>query len=414
VLAASVLVRARPGSSALVPPVKLAHLADIHLGFRQYHRQTPQGINQREADVAQAFRRAVDDVIAARPDLILVAGDLFHSVRPINAAILDSFNQFRRLREGLPEAPIVLIGGNHDTPRSVETGTILKLFEALPGVVAVPQEPRYLRFERLDLSVFCVPYAATVSGRPRLVPSGDAGRNVLVLHGRLAGLLPGDEWWYDHAAPPIEPGELNPDRWDYVALGHYHVAHRVQENAWYAGALEYVSPNPWGELRDEEREGRRGQKGWLLVELAARARVEFRPVALARRVIDLEPIEGAGVPVERLDALLCERVTAVREGIDEQVVRQLVWNVPRYVARDLDHARVREYKARALHYHLDIRRPPPRREVGVGAPGPRRSLMDLVEDALSRRPLDAHLDRQRLVALARSYLERAEREAPEA
>ena len=84
--------------------MKLAHLADVHLGFRQYHRQTPQGINQREADVAQAFRRAVDDVIAARPDLVVVAGDLFHSVRPINAAILDSFNQFRRLREGVPAA----------------------------------------------------------------------------------------------------------------------------------------------------------------------------------------------------------------------------------------------------------------------------------------------------------------------
>ena len=394
--------------------MRIAHLADVHLGFRQYHRQTPQGINQREADVAQAFRRAVDDVIAARPDLVVVAGDLFHSVRPINAAILDSFNQFRRLREGLPEAPIVLIGGNHDTPRSVETGTILKLFEALPGVVAVPQEPRYLRFEPMDLSVFCVPYAAAVMARPRLVPSDDAGRNVLVLHGRLAGLLPGDEWWYDHAGPPIEPGELNPERWDYVALGHYHVAHQVRENAWYAGALEYVSPNPWGELRDEEREGRRGQKGWLLVELGARARVEFRPVALARRVLDLEPIEGAGAPAERLDALLCERITAVQGGIDEQVVRQLVWNVPRYVGRDLDHARVREYKARALHYHLDIRRPPPRREVGVGAPGVRRTLMDIVEDVLSRRPLDAQLDRQRLLALARSYLERVEREAPEA
>lgn len=394
--------------------MRLAHLADIHLGFRQYHRQTPQGINQREADVAQAFRRAVDDVIAARPDLVIVAGDLFHSVRPINAAILDSFNQFRRLREGLPDAPIVLIGGNHDTPRSVETGTILKLFEALPGVVAVPQEPRYLRFERLDLSVFCVPYAAAVSARPRLIPAGDARRNVLVVHGRLAGLLPGDEWWYDHAGPPIEPGELNPERWDYVALGHYHVAHPVRENAWYAGALEYVSPNPWGELRDEEREGRRGQKGWLLVELSPRTRVEFRPVGLARRVIDLEPIEGAGVPADRLDALLCERVTAVPGGIEEQVVRQLVWNVPRYVARDLDHARVREFKARALHYHLDIRRPPPRREVGVGAPGLRRTLADIVEDVLARRPLDAQLDRRRLLALARSFLEQVDREAPEA
>jgi len=42
--------------------VKIAHLADLHLGLRQYHRQTPGGINQREADVANAFRKAVDSL----------------------------------------------------------------------------------------------------------------------------------------------------------------------------------------------------------------------------------------------------------------------------------------------------------------------------------------------------------------
>ena len=46
--------------------MRLAHLADPHLGVRQYHRQTPSGINQREADVARAFRLAVDGVIGAR------------------------------------------------------------------------------------------------------------------------------------------------------------------------------------------------------------------------------------------------------------------------------------------------------------------------------------------------------------
>lgn len=391
--------------------MRIAHLADLHLGYRQYHRQTPQGINQREADVAQAFRRAVNAVIAARPDFVIIAGDVFHSVRPANTAILEAFGQIRRLREGLPEAPILIIGGNHDTPRSVETGTILKLFEAIPNVLTVPQEAGYVPFPQLDLSVYCVPYAAVVTERPKLVPRGDARRNVLVLHGRLAGLLPGDEWWYDHAGPPIEPGELNAERWDYVALGHYHVAHAVRDNAWYAGALEYASPNPWGELKDEEGEGRRGQKGWLLVELGERTRVQFQPVALARRVIDLQPIEGAGARPEQLDAMICERIGGVPGGIENQVVRQVIWNVPRYVARDLDHARIREFKSRALHYHLDIRRPAPRREVGVGAVGARRTLLEIVVEALSRRPLDAQLDRARLLAMARGYLERVERES---
>ncbi len=109
--------------------MKLAHLADLHLGFRQYHRQTPTGLNQREADVAGAFERAVDTVLAERPAVVVIAGDAFHSVRPTNTAILVAYQQLRRIREALPEAPIILISGNHDSPRSVETGSILRLFE---------------------------------------------------------------------------------------------------------------------------------------------------------------------------------------------------------------------------------------------------------------------------------------------
>src|SRR3954471_13826784 len=137
--------------------VKLAHIADPHLGIRQYHRQTPAGINQREADVAQAFRRAVDGVIEARPDAVVLAGDLFHSARPTNAAIVFAFRQIQRLREALPEAPIILIAGNHDTPRSVETGSILRLFEEL-GVDVAGEDARRLVYPQLDLSVLAVPH----------------------------------------------------------------------------------------------------------------------------------------------------------------------------------------------------------------------------------------------------------------
>src|SRR5258705_2083264 len=122
--------------------VKLAHLADLHLGFRQFDRQTPRGGNQREADVADAFRRAVDDLIEQRPDLIVLAGDIFHSVRPTNPAILFLFQQLQRLRADVPDTPIVMLAGEHDTPRSSETGTILRLYEALGVEVVVDQARR--------------------------------------------------------------------------------------------------------------------------------------------------------------------------------------------------------------------------------------------------------------------------------
>src|SRR5688572_30631559 len=104
--------------------MRIAHLADLHLGYRAYHRLAPGGINTRERDVALAFRAATRQLIAIAPDLILIAGDVFHTVRPSNAAIADAFRQFSQLRAGLPQTPIVMIAGNHDSPRSVETGSI--------------------------------------------------------------------------------------------------------------------------------------------------------------------------------------------------------------------------------------------------------------------------------------------------
>lgn len=390
--------------------MKVAHLADVHLGFRQYHRLTPNGINQREADVANAFRAVVDDVVAQQPDLVIIAGDFFNSVRPSNPAILDSFRQLNRLRAGLPHAPVVVVAGNHDAPRSVETGTILKLFEAVPGVHAVTEGPRDLEFEDLDLTVSCVPHLAWMLGnRPSLTPPKGSGLRVAVTHGEVAGVLPRDASQMEHGSALVEPSELHADRWHYVALGHYHVAHAVAPNAWYSGALDYVSPNPWGELRDEAREGREGQKGWLLVELGDVPTVEFRPIPLARRLLDLPAIHAADLGSAAIMAEVEAHVEAAPVPIDDQIVRQVVWDIPRPIARELDHTRIRDYKTRALHFHLDLRRPERHREVGVGAPGARQTLTEVLSDYLGRRPLDAEVDREHLVSLGRQYMEQVER-----
>jgi hypothetical protein len=391
--------------------VRIAHLSDLHLGFRQYYRLTPQGINQREADVAQAFRAAVSDVIAAEPDLVLIAGDLFHSVRPANPAILDAFNQLRRLRQALAHTPVIVIAGDHDTPRSVETGTILRLFEAIEGVHVVVHDARRLVFEPLGLSVLCVPWAALGGETPvELAPDPAVARNVLLLHGEIGG-LPREYDPADYGVPVLELADLNPGRWDYVALGHYHVARAMAPNAWYAGALDYVGRNPWGELKQERALGREGRKGWLLVRLGGAVQIEFRPVRLARQHIDLRPIAAAGLDSAELDARIAAQVAEVEGGIDQQVVRQLVYDVPRLVARELNHEAIREYRNRALHYHLDLRRPEPRREVGVGAPGGRgRTLGEIVIEYLERRPLPPGMERAALTALGRRYMEQVERE----
>ena len=382
--------------------MKLAHLADLHLGFRQFDRQTPRGGNQREADVADAFRRAVDDLLVQRPDLIVIAGDIFHSVRPTNSAILFFFQQLQRIRSGLPDTPVVAIAGNHDTPRSVETGTILRLYEAL-GVEIATDRPRRIVLPQLDCAVLAVPHQALAQAdRPALRPEAGPRFNVLVTHGAWPGLGEA-RGTMEYGGAPLQREEIAPAQWDYVALGHYHVTHQVEPNVWYAGSLDYVGPNPWGQLQDEREHGRAG-KGYVLVHLPG-ARVEPRPVAPPRRFVELAAIEGAGRTAKELDEEIARTVAAAKPSIDDQVVRLLIWNVARGTARDLDHAALRGYKARALNFQLDLRRPDEQRVAGVAAPGRRQTLPETVREFLGRRPLDAELDRSTFVRLGVEYVE---------
>jgi DNA repair protein SbcD/Mre11 len=388
--------------------VRLAHIADPHLGLRQYHRQTPSGINQREADVAHAFRTAVDGVVAARPDAVVVAGDLFHAVRPTNAAIVFAFRQFQRLREALPDAPIVLIAGNHDTPRSTETGSILRLFEEL-GIDVATDEARRFVYPRLDLAVLAVPHQALMgSPRPILRPGGTEARQILVLHGEIEGVFPFDRSAAEYGGAIIPLAELAATEWSYVALGHYHVQHQVAPRVWYSGSLEYVSPNLWGELVDEADHGTHG-KAWLLADLD-RGTVQRQPVPLARELVDLEPIDADGASAAAIDAHIAGRVAAVPGGIADKIVRQVVRDVPRHVARELDHTAIRALKAQALHFQLDLRRPETHRLTGVGAPGRRQTLPELVRAYLTDRPLPAELEREAFVRLGTSLMDAVERD----
>ncbi len=395
--------------------LRIAHLADLHLGYRQYSRQNANGINQREADVAAAFRLAIDDVIAAKPDIILIAGDVFHSVRPTNTAILYTFNQFRRLRAALADVPVVVIAGNHDTPRSVETGTILTLFEAVENVHVVAHETRAIRFDRLELSVTGFPRESLVTGSRRIPPPDpEAKRNILLIHSEIAGVVPGDRSFAQQMGTVLEPGELHAEQWDYVALGHYHVAAEVMANAWYAGSIEYTSHTPWSESRDGSARVPEGAKGWLLVTIEdGDVNVAFKRIPLARGHIDLQPIYCRGMTAEEISADVRSRVEAMECDIDGQVVRQVLFDVPRNVVRDLDHEILREYKTRALHYRFDARRPEVKAISGVVTPGRRQTMQELVAEYLTERVLTPGVSRDEILVLADDYLGKVERDLAE-
>jgi DNA repair protein SbcD/Mre11 len=384
--------------------MRLVHLSDIHLGFRQYQRQAATGINQRETDVAIALRKVIDAVIELRPDVVLIAGDVFHTVRPTNPAILHAFLQFSRMMQMLPDTTVVMVAGNHDTPRTAETGCILRLFAPL-GITVVEGDSKRISVPKHDLMILAVPDMA--DRRPALDPDPTAKYNILLLHGEIEGVLPRDGRELDRLPMAITQKELGAERWDYVALGHYHVYRSVGPNAFYSGSVDYTSTNPWGELA-EEREAGIGGKGIIEHDLAKKTH-KFHAIPPSRPWVDLAPLSGAGLSPASLDEAIRGALESCDGGIDGKVVRLVVRDVPRHILRELDHKAIREYKRKALHFHLDTRRPEiVRPEKGQAAPGRRASLADTVRDKLRSRVLTENIDRDALVELGLHYLREAD------
>jgi len=137
-------------------------------------------------------------------------------------------------------------------------------------------------------------------------------------------------------------------------------------------------------------------------------------VQQVRRVIDLPVVEGRELDSGALDAAIAARLKSVEGGIAGQIVRLVVRNVPRHIGRELDHAAIRAWKAEALHFQLDLRRPENYREIGMGAPGGgRQTLTDIVAEYLGRRLLPGTIDRDEFVRRGVALVQSVEQDALE-
>ena len=110
-----------------------------------------------------------------------------------------------------------------------------------------------------------------------------------------------------------------------------------------------------------------------------------------------------------LDASIAGAAQRIIGGIDGKVVRLVARDVPRHVVRELDHKALRDLQRRALHFHLDTRRPEVIRSTArSGAPGRRPSLADTLRESLRSRVLTSDIDREQLIELGLKYLDDAE------
>lgn len=376
----------------------IVHLADLHLGYRAYSRTNAAGVNQREADVAAAFTAAMERIPAIAPDLVVIAGDLFQSVRPSNAAINTAFRELSRLAERLRHLPIVVVAGDRETPRSSDTTSILELFREIPGVRVVTDAMETIALPELSAEVVAVPHAALAGGKVIPPPrEGQVRYRVLVAHGVVEGAAARDRGRAPDGGATIPSALLELERWDYVALGHLSVPTVLEPHIRYPGSLERTSGNPWKEVE--------AKKGFLVYD-AATASVRFEEIP-NRQVLDLPPINAKGMSPAEVDAALRRSLEQAEGGIADCIVRLIVRDLPRSTVRSLDAQLLAEARASALHFLLDVRPPTHAPDDLVEIRG--RTLDQQVEHYLQEvwSLTQEGVDRDRLVQLGLEYLERA-------
>src|SRR5215471_2302126 len=121
-------------------PLRLAHIADTHIGMENYGRINPEtGLNQRLHDFLNSLDQAIDGAIQEQVNVAIFAGDIYKTRDPTPTHQREFARRIQRLASHGIQT--VLVAGNHDVPMSAGRATSVDIFRALeiPSVTVARQ-----------------------------------------------------------------------------------------------------------------------------------------------------------------------------------------------------------------------------------------------------------------------------------
>lgn len=243
--------------------MKIFHIADLHIGKQlNYYR-----LKENQEDI---LNQIIEKMEEYRPDVLLIAGDIFDKAMPSGEAygLFDDFlNRAAALR---PAVPICMIAGNHDSPERLNyASSFMEKHHIYISVMPPQRADEYLKKVVLEdafgpVNIYLLPFTKPGYVRP-LFPDADmtdyetavravlerervdtSQRNILVSH-QFYQSMGWETATCDSEQVLLSVGGL--DRidisvlkdFDYVALGHLHGPQKIKEaHIRYAGSpLKY-------------------------------------------------------------------------------------------------------------------------------------------------------------------------------
>ena len=199
--------------------MKIVHCSDLHLGKR--FSGNKDYVKKRYMDFFNAFATFIDKVEEIKPDVCLIAGDIFDK-KEINPDILSKTEYlFKKLKDNVKKN-IIAIEGNHDNSRILEESwleylqeqNILKVFYYNKDF----EEKNYLKID--DINFYPVGYPGFMIDETLTKLSEKLNpqeKNIIIVHTGISGstdTLPG--------LVSTSILDLFKDKAIYIAGGHIH------------------------------------------------------------------------------------------------------------------------------------------------------------------------------------------------
>jgi len=247
--------------------VRVAHLADTHLGYKQYN------LDEREKDIYDALDEIGNKILEEHVDIVVHCGDLFDSPRPTPQAYR-AFKKFLSKLDG--KAKVFAVLGDHDRPKSRGVAPHV-LFEDQMQILGVGGTAQHQQVKVGGKDVLVAGLSnLSRTYRPLILEelkklgglqlNGKQG--ILLLHEGIDKFLP-FEGAFELCLDEI------PRNFDYVAMGHLHQRIKAsfgEGELAYPGSSEIIS-------RTEINGWKKIGKGFYVVDLEGDD-VEVRDVNL--------------------------------------------------------------------------------------------------------------------------------------
>lgn len=341
--------------------MKLAHLSDIHAGYSSGRKVNSQGINLRLADGYIALNKMITDIIAEEVDVVLVAGDTFHSANADSKTIIYVQNQFRRLAKA--RIPVYILAGNHDVTDTREDIAISRILHdparKIESFIA-PYEVRKISDNIVLHMVSHHAYADQADTLLKIKPI-DGMINIFSSHGSVINAET-QEKLHTEGSPRevIIPTALLEEGFDATLLGHIHERKFVKvskdlDNVFYNGSL--IRRGYADGVSDLER----GWTLWNIDEETGLFTPEFRKIA-QRPQYDFEIIDAKNLSSIEISDIIINNLKETQlsnndfDASTAPILRQTIKDISIAKYSALDWKNIEENSKHALNGTLPIKK----------------------------------------------------------